>query len=146
MKKILIVIFIAFSYTLNAQNNEIGVGNSLVYIINEKDIAYGLHVHYINRITNQFGIGIGYERIFNTHQHNTVGVVTTYNPVGGLIIGLSPGITFEDKSPNINFSLHFETAYEFEMKHFCLGPVIGFAWGYPNDYHLGIGIHIGYEF
>lgn len=49
--------------------NEIGVANAPVYFINEKQFAYGLHVHYIRSIPNsKFGIGLGYERIFDAHK------------------------------------------------------------------------------
>ena len=46
--------------------NEIGVANSPVYYLNEKEFTYGMHLHYIRTIgDSKFGIGLGYEQIFD---------------------------------------------------------------------------------
>ena len=126
--------------------NEIGIANAPVYFVKEKVWAYGLHIHYIRNIKeSKFGIGAGYERIFDAHGHNTFGVVAAYRPIGGLVFNVSPGLTFEDESSGVNFALHLETSYEFEINDFHIGPVVEFAYD-PEDIHLSVGLHIGYGF
>jgi len=124
--------------------NEIGVANSPTYFLKEKVFAYGLHCHYVRNIS-KFGIGLGYERIFDEHKHNTFGLVGTYRPIEKLSFNVSPGLTVEDKSSEVNFALHLETAYEFEVMNFHIGPAFEFAYD-PEDYHLSLGLHIGYGF
>lgn len=155
----LLFLLIALGQILIAQNyeptehhhqhhkNEIGVANAAVYFVNEREFAYGLHIHYVRSIKEtRFGLGLGYERIFDEHKHNTVGIVGSYRPTNRIGIQLSPGITFEDsENSNVNFALHFETSYEFEINAFHIGPVFEFAID-PEDIHLSLGLHIGYGF
>lgn len=127
-------------------SNEIGVANSLVYFVQEKVFSYGLHMHYVRNIPkSKFGIGLGYERIFDEHGHNTIGLVGAYRPIENLSFSVSPGLSFEDGDQEISFALHLETAYEFEIKNFHIGPAIEFAYD-PKDIHISIGVHIGYGF
>lgn len=126
--------------------SEIGVGNSLVYFTGEEEFAFGLHVHYVRTIANsKFGWGFGYERIFDEHGHNTFGPEIAYRPIENLSISFSPGVTLEDEHPEAKLALHLETAYEFSIKNFHIGPTIGFAYD-PEDYHISFGLHIGYGF
>ena len=127
--------------------NEIGIANAPVYFVNEKEFAYGLHIHYVRKIKEtKFGVGLGYERIFDEHKHNTIGIVGSYRPIDKFGINLSPGITFEDsESSNINFALHVEISYEFEINNFHIGPVLESAYD-PEDIHISVGLHIGYGF
>lgn len=126
--------------------NEIGVANSPVYFIKEKIFSYGLHLHYVRKISkSKFGLGLGYERIFDEHKHNTFGLVATYRPIEKLSLNVSPGLTFENNSPNANFALHLETSYEFEIKNFHIGPAFEVAYD-PEDFHISLGLHIGYGF
>ena len=127
--------------------NELGISNSAVYFVNGNEFADGVHVHYIRNIhETKFGIGLGYERIFDEHKHNSIGIVGSYYPIEQISINLSPGITFEDEHPEeIKFALHLESSYDFEIHNFHIGPVIGIAYD-PEDYHLSLGIHIGYGF
>ena len=127
-------------------SNEIGAANSLVYFVQEKVFSYGLHIHYVRNIPkSKFGIGLGYERIFDEHGHNTIGLVGAYRPIENLSFSVSPGLSFEDGDQEISFALHLETAYEFEIKNFHIGPAIEFAYD-PKDIHISIGVHIGYGF
>jgi len=127
--------------------NEIGTAISPVYIVNEKELSYGLHIHYIHKISEtKFGLGIGYERVFDEHKHNTIGIVGTYRLIEELSLNLSPGITFEDSdASNLNFALHIESTYEFEISNFHIGPLLEFAYT-PEHYHISLGLHIGYGF
>ena len=133
----------------HAHKNEIGVANAPVFFVKEKIFSYGLHVHYVRTIrASKFGVGGGYERIFDAHGHNTFGVLGSYRPVERLSLILSPGITFEDEHPDeLNFAFHAEMAYEFLLGDFHLGPVLEFAYD-PEDIHISLGIHfgIGFEF
>ena len=125
---------------------EIGIANSPVYFLKENIFAYGLHLHLVRNISKtKFGIGVGYERIFDEHKHNTLGLVAAFRPIERFSINVSPGLTFEDVNPKANFALHFETSYEFEIKHIHIGPVFEFAYD-PDDYHISIGIHLGFGF
>lgn len=126
--------------------NEIGIANSPVFFIGENEFAYGLHIHYIRRLGHsKFGLGVGYERIFDFHKHNTFGLVASYRPILGLSFNASPGFSFEDNNPGIIFALHLETAYEFEIKNFHIGPAFEFAYD-PEDMHISLGLHVGYGF
>ncbi len=157
MKKILLIIFVITGFnTLVCQevshdhhehnSNEVGIGNSIVYFVEGKELAYGMHLHYIYYIPHtKFGLGIGYERIFDEHKHNSFGIIGTYSPVNRYYLSISPGITFEDNSSEMKFTMHFESTYEFEIGNFHLGPVVSFAFD-PEDYHFGLGIHLGYGF
>ena len=127
--------------------NEIGVAISSGYCVGEKEFAPGLHLHYIRELEeSKFGLGLGYERIFNEHKHNTIGIAGSYRPIHPLAIILSPGIAFEggDHS-DIHFAMHVEVAYEFEVGKLHIGPIFDFAYD-PEDYHLSLGLHIGYGF
>ena len=127
--------------------NEIGIVNAPVYLVKEKAMAYSIHLHYLRMIEDsKFGLGVGYERLFNEHKHNTFGIVGSYRPIDRLSFSFSPGITFEDEEPSeLNLALHFEAVYEFEFHHFHIGPTLGFAYD-PEDYHVSLGLHIGYGF
>jgi hypothetical protein len=125
---------------------EIGLSNSLVYLINEKEFAYGLHVHFIHPISHtNFGVGLGYEKIFDEHGHDTFVLDFSYRPIHPLNLILSPGLAFEDNFSEMAFALHLETSYEFEIKRFHIGPALEFAVQ-PGDMHFSLGLHFGYEF
>jgi hypothetical protein len=121
--------------------------NSFVYFIGEKEIAYGLHLHLVRNIKHsKFGYGLAYERIFDEHKHNTIGIVGSYNPFKSLHINLAPGIAFEDSEPSdFKFAFHAETSYDFTLGNFHIGPLLEFAID-PEDFHISFGLHIGYGF
>ena len=135
------------SHNHDHHKNEIGIANAPVYFVKEKVFSYGLHLHYIRNIReSKFGLGAGFERIFDEHGHNTFGLVASYRPIDKLSLSLSPGITLEDVHPDeLNFALHVETAYEFEINNIHIGPVFEFAYD-PEDFHISFGLHIGYGF
>ncbi len=126
--------------------NEIGMANSPVYFVNEKVFTYGLHLHYIRSVSETpFGLGLGYERIFDEHKHNTISIVGSYRPLEQLTLIASPGLTFESNESSGKFALHIESSYEFELGNFHLGPVAEIAYD-PEDYHMSLGLHLGYGF
>ena len=146
------VIVLAQDHTHGDENhshfgNEVAMSNNLVFLAKDKELSYGVHMHYIRNIwETKFGAGLGYERIFDEHGHNTISIAASYRPFHELVLMISPGITFEDNwDKQIDFSIHIEAGYEFEITHFHIGPVLGFAVT-PGDYHLSLGLHLGYGF
>lgn len=126
--------------------NEIAISNSPVYFIKEKIFAYGMHLHYTRAIAEtNYGLGLCYERTFGSHGHNTAGVVAAWMPVHQLDISLSPSLSFEDDHPKAQFALHFDSSYDFEVGLFHVGPAFELAYD-PEDWHVSLGLHIGYAF
>lgn len=127
--------------------HEFGVANSMVFLAKEKEIAYGLHLHLVRNIEHsKFGFGIAYERIFDEHKHNTIGIVGSYNPFKLLHISLTPGVSFNDnESSDLKFAFHAETSYDFNLGNLHLGPMLEVAFA-PDDYHISLGLHIGFGF
>jgi len=125
-------------------NHEIGISLAPVYFFNESELNAAAHLHYVYNFPHKdWGIGIGYERIFDEHKHNFIGLEVNYRPIHQLTLNLSPGLSFEGEHPDEkDFALHFETVYEFEFGSFHMGPVLELAY-HPEDWHLSIGIHIG---
>lgn len=126
--------------------NEMGIAFSPPYFINEKLVSLSIHTHYIHNIRQtKLGIGFGYEKILLKPKHNTFVIVTSYRPFESLNFTLSPGVTFEINNYVPFFSLHAETTYEFELDQFHIGPALEFAYD-PNDFHISLGIHVGFGF
>ena len=127
--------------------SEVAISNNLVFLGTDKEFSYGIHLHFLRNIgESKFGYGLGYERIFDEHGHNTIGIAGSYRPFHELVLMVSPGITFEDLGDKqFDFSIHLEAGYEFEIKHLHFGPVVGLAF-IPGDYHVSVGIHLGYGF
>ena len=127
--------------------NEVAISNNLVFLGKDTEYSYGMHLHYIRNIAEtKFGYGLGYERIFDEHGHNTLSMAGSYRPFHELVLMLSPGITFDDHGDRPpDFTVHLEAGYEFDIGHFHLGPVLGFA-SIPGDYHISLGLHLGYGF
>ena len=156
LKSILAVIFGILTVNLYSQEeqhnhdhykNELGIANSIVYFAKEKEFAYGLHLHIVRNIHHsKFGFGVGYERIFDEHKHNTIGLVVNYSLLDDLLISLSPGIAFEgNEFSNSKFACSIETSYSFNVGILHLGPLLEFAYD-QEDYHISLGLHIGYGF
>jgi len=127
--------------------NEIGLANNLVYLGEEGELAYGLHLHYLRNIGHsRFGAGLGYEQIFDDHLHRNVGIVGSYRILHGLFVIVSPGITFIGRTnPEKTLALHLEATYEFELGPFHIGPVAEYAFS-GHGYHLSGGLHLAYAF
>lgn len=125
-------------------SHEIGVSVSPVYFSKADEFSVASHFHYVYNFSHtKWGVGVGYERIFDEHKHNFIGVEVNYRPVHRLTLNLSPGVVFEgEHKDEKDFALHFETVYEFEFGAFHIGPVLEMAY-HPEDYHISLGIHIG---
>ena len=123
---------------------EIGLSNSLVYIPDNRTIAYGLHVHAIYTFgETPIGLGLGYELIAGEHLHQTVGPMFCYRPTDPLNLCLSPGVIIE--GTEIAWSAHFEATYEMELYGVHIGPTLGFAITAEGT-HISPGLHTGLEF
>ncbi len=126
--------------------NEVGVANMAVYFLKEKEVSYGLHLHWVHQLKeSKFGVGLGYERIFDDHEHQTFGIVGAYRPFEGLTFAVSPGLTYEKEEKEGRFAFHAEAVYEFELGDFHVGPLFEVAYD-PEDIHISLGLHIGYGF
>lgn len=124
--------------------HEIGISMAPVYFFGEEELSFATHLHYVYNFPHtKFGVGIGYERIFDEHKHNFVGLELNYRPVHQLTLNISPGVAFEGEHPDEKeFAMHFETVYEFEFGRFHIGPVFELAY-HPEDVHVSLGIHLG---
>lgn len=127
--------------------NELGLGNYLVYLAGEKELSYGLHVHYLRTIEDsKFGVGLGFEQIFDEHDHQTLGIIGSYRPIYPLVLSISPGILFKGgERSTVNFALHAEAVYEFEINNFHLGPAMGIGIA-SSETHISFGLHFAYGF
>lgn len=135
-------------HTHTHEREEIGVSSGAVYLINDKEWVYGMHVHYVYRAFNnqKFGVGFGYEHLFDEHKHDFVGIIGAYSPIQDLTFSVSPGITIEgEESKESTFTTHFECVYEFKVKSFHIGPEIDLSYSSHHS-HVGAGIHIAYGF
>ena len=127
--------------------NEFGFSNNLVFNSHENEFAYGVHLHFVKTMgkSDKFGLGLGYERIFDEHGHNSTNLLIMYRPIHHLSINFAPGVIWTDEDAHIKPSLHLETIYEWELGHFHVGPLLGVAIN-PEHFHASIGLHIAIGF
>lgn len=126
--------------------NEIGIAFSPTYFLSDNITTFSAHIHFVHKIGHsKFGIGASFERVIFTPKHSTFGMVMTYEPIERLSFTFAPGVTIEDSNPVPIFSMHFESAYTFELGAFHLGPAMEYARD-KNDSHLSLGIHVAYGF
>ena len=114
---------------------------------NEIGLSYGIHLHYLHNLKeSRFAVGLGFEKIFDEHKHNTFGLIGSYRPIDRLSVHVSPGLTYEgDKFSDPFFAFHLETTYEFNIENFHIDPALEFAWD-PEDIHISLGLHWGIGF
>jgi hypothetical protein len=128
--------------------NEIGFSNNIVFNTHENEFAYGVHLHFVRTIgkSDKFGLGLGYERIFDDHKHNSANLLFIYRPVDYLSINLAPGVVWLDEESNsVKPSMHIEGLYEWQLGNFHLGPLVGIAFN-TEDFHASLGLHLAIGF
>jgi hypothetical protein len=125
-------------------NFELGGSIGPAYVVDEGWSA-SVHFHAVWFIPDTpVGLGIGYERLFDDHNHNTVSFVSQFHIYAGWSAALAPGITWEEDA--INASLHIETFYEFEINDYVhAGPSFELALD-KHAPHLTPGLHMGIGF
>lgn len=128
----------------NHNKHEIGTSISPVWHSNESGAELGLHVHYVYTFPHsKFGVVGSYERIFDEHKHNFIGIGASYRPIPRLSFSFSPGVAFEgEDKDHKEFAMHMETVYEFELGFLHLGPMLEAAY-HPEAWHFSAGIHLG---
>ena len=128
-------------------HNEMGLGTALVIVPSEKEIAPGIHLHYLRKIKkSKFALGVGYEKIFDDHGHNVFSIVGNYELFNRLNLAFSPGVAFRNSEKNnFAFVTHLETSYEFDLWDFHLGPMAAVSIG-SGELHYSLGLHLGYGF
>ncbi len=129
--------------------NEISIATGIVPLPAENELTMGFHLHYIRGVGKEgrFGLGLGLETIIDEHKHYTASVVFQYNIYKGLIVGYSPGVMMR-KEGNQNlfqFAQHIETAYEFELGEFHIGPMAELGIEQIGVHYM-VGIHVGIDF
>jgi len=128
--------------------NEIGFSNNIVFNATENEFAYGVHLHLIRTVgkSDKFGLGLGYERIFDDHKHNSVSLIFMYRPVEHLSFNIAPGVVWLDSEENsLKPAMHIEGIYEWQLGHFHLGPLLGIAFN-TEDFHASVGLHLAFGF
>jgi len=124
---------------------EYGLSVAPTYFVHDEEWGVSVHVHSTWMLPHTaFGIGIGYERIFDDHGHNTLGVLFSYRPFNDFSLVVSPGITIEDTAPqSVHGAFHIEALYEFDVGGFHIGPACEYAIEH-DDVHVSIGLHVGF--
>ncbi len=123
---------------------ELGTSNALVFNMDEKSLAYGLHLHGTYTLPeSDLALVLGYERVLDEHRHQTLSPLTCYRPAEPLSLCLPPGVTFDGDEANL--AAHAEASYEFEVHGWHLGPAAEVAYG-PENTHLNLGPHTGIMF
>lgn len=132
--------------------NEIGISLAPTYYIQEGSMAFGAHGHYVHRMgTSRFGLGIGFEAVFDDHKHRTLGAVFQWSPGLATHIAISPGVVQEthveagQAEKEYHWALHLEIVREFNVGKIDIGPFFEFALEEEGQ-HIGLGIHIGLPF
>ena len=130
-------------------SNEISIATGIVPLPAEDELTIGFHFHYVKGIgkSKRFGLGLGFETIVDEHKHYTFSVVAQYRILAGWILGYAPGIMIREEGGNTLYQVahHIETAYEFEIGDFHIGPMaeIGIE---GIGVHYMAGIHFGIDF
>lgn len=128
-----------------AHRLEVGLSPGLVYLLDESEFTFGLHMHVVARLgESRWGLGVGLERLFDDHGHTTASLVVQLRLIAGWSAILAGGVTLEDGEGFSPLpSLHIETTYEWEIGPMHLGPSLELAID-SEDMHVTLGMHIGF--
>ncbi len=124
---------------------EIGLVPGLSYLPAEGEFGFSLHMHLTFKLGDSpWAVGVGAERLFDEHAHNTISAVLEYRLIDEWSVALGPGITFEDDG-HPHPALHLETTYALMTGDFHLGPAFEAAID-THEMHLTLGVHVGIGF
>ncbi len=144
-------------HSSHGHKNEISAAIGLVPIPAENEVTLGLHLHYIKGLgeKQQFGVGLGFETIFDEHKHYTFSVVGLWRVYKGLSFTYAPGIMFYKPHEDVGhsgeehyeaqFAQHFEFAYEFMVGNFHIGPMVEVGVEQLGVHYMA-GVHFGIAF
>ena len=122
-------------------NFELGTMVGPAYLLEEGHWVGSFHTHGVWFIPESpVGLGLGYERLIGGHAHDTLSIVANFHVWNGFILGLAPGITFDDG--DVSASFHIETGFAFEVDSLHIGPMFEVALD-KHDIHMTPGLHIG---
>lgn len=124
--------------------SEIGVAGSAVYLSHETATTFGMHVHYTRALgESPFVLGVGYEHLFDDHNHQTFTLVAGYRFTDKWSVHVAPGLVTEGGDfSEVRPGLHVETLYEFALGDWHLGPLL--EWAIEEEgYHVSLGVHLG---
>jgi hypothetical protein len=125
----------------------LGISSGAAYLSADSEFALSLHGHFLYEILHgPFGIGLGYEHLFDDHRHNAITAIFQYRITAPWSVSVSPGFTFEGNdfsSPRP--SAHLETVYEFQIGVIDLGPSFEVALE-KEGVHLTLAAHAGVHF
>lgn len=133
--------------TYTVLKNEVDFNSGFYYAIGETTISYGLGLKYFRRLKNpKFALGLGYEKMWDTYNHKSVGFVCFYNPVNELFFSALTGFTFKGQSiRQSSFGFHAETGYQFRVKKLKIGPVTEIGYGNVNT-HVSLSAKFSLSF
>lgn len=124
----------------------IGIGGTAASLSGEPGFAPGAHLHFTRQFghENRWGLGLGYETIFDEHKHNGLNLLVNYHPFKHLSVNIGPGILFteHDRETERKPAFHTEAVYEFNVGKFHLGPMVGFGFDEEHS-HFSVGVHAG---
>lgn len=148
-----LLVFGGFLFSASGQEHDhnfhLGVGGATAKIIGESGLKPAIHVHLIRQLgeSRKWGIGLGYESIFEDSPHQGVYLLFNYNPLENIHLSLAPGLSYglHHSVREINAAAHLEAVYEFEAGVFHFGPMVG-AGIDRRDAHLSAGLHVGIGF
>ncbi len=131
----------------DAHKYHIGVGVATAHFKGEPGLSPAAHLHFIRQVghSNHWGLGLGYEAIFDQHLHSGLNLLVNYHPLNRLSINAGPGIVFSEHKEHheVNPSFHTEAVYEFNLNKIHIGPMAGFGFD-KEDTHFSLGVHLGF--
>jgi hypothetical protein len=130
----------------HTQDFEASLSPGVAFLASESEYAFALHVHVLRTLGDpSWAAGVGFERIFDEHAHNALGILLEHRPFDRWAVAIGPGITFSDEWDHVDPSLHLEAVYEWFTGDFHLGPNMEIAVD-PHDVHLSFGLHFAIGF
>lgn len=127
--------------------HEFGGGYDLVRINGEQTWTTGAHAHYAYMMGGgRYGVGAGFEMIFDEHKHKTIGAVIAYRPLYPMTVLLLTGATWDNiPFSEVRLAVQGEILYEWAWRNLHFGPSLRYSYD-PDDTRYSLGVHIGAGF